>query len=77
VLAERKDWDEAERVLFIGVRKEPKNPANYLALGDLYAARRKAREAVSYYEEYLKLAPKTDRDRGRVQDLLPSLKRRR
>jgi tetratricopeptide (TPR) repeat protein len=77
LLADRKDFDEAEKVLIIGVRKEPKNPGNYLALGDLYVARRRPKDAVFYYEQYLELAPKTDRDRNRVRDALPALKRKR
>ena len=65
LLTERKEWEEAQRVLEIGARKEPKNPANFLALGDLHVAKKKPKDAVFFYEEYLKLAPKNDRDRAR------------
>jgi superkiller protein 3 len=76
VLVDRKEYDDAEKVLLVGVRREEKNAANYLALGDLYAAKRKPKDAVFYYEKYLQYAPRNDKERARVKEALPGLKRK-
>lgn len=76
-LVERKEYDEAEKLLIGGIRRDPKNAANYLALGDLYVSKRKSKDAVFYFEKFLELATRGDPERRRVQEALPALKRRR
>ena len=46
------------------VRRDGKNPANYLPLGVVYAAKRKPKQAIENYELFLKYAPKNDPDRA-------------
>lgn len=78
LLAARKDYGEAEGLLKDSANREPRNPANYLALGELYVATRNTKDAIANLERYLALAPRDDRDgRARAKKQLAVLKRRR
>jgi cytochrome c-type biogenesis protein CcmH/NrfG len=74
LLAERKQYDDAEVVLTQAVRRDGKNPANYLPLGVVYAAKRKPKQAIENYELFLKYAPKNDPDRARVTNAINELR---
>jgi superkiller protein 3 len=77
LLVERKEYDEAEKLLIASIRKDDKNAVNYLNLGVVYAARKKNKLAIENYEKFLQLAPPNDRDRGRAKDAIRELKRGR
>ncbi len=74
MLIKRKRLDEAKVVLTNAVRREPKNAANYLPLGVLYATLREPGPAIDNYERFLKYASKTDPDRERVKQAISQLK---
>lgn len=77
LLVEAKKFDEAEAVLTPAVRRDPKNPLNYLALGGAFAGMRQTKNAIESYEKYLELAPRNDPERDRAQRAISDLKRRR
>ena len=76
LLVDRKEYDEAERLLTLAVRKDPKNALNYLALGTVYTAKKKTKAAIDAYQKYLELAPKSDPDRSKAKEAIDALKRR-
>ena len=76
VLVDRKEYDEAERLLTQAVRRDPKNAMNYLALGTVYQAKKKTKAAIESFQKYLDLAPKNDPDRNKAKEAIDALKRR-
>ena len=74
MLAQRKQYDEAEIVLTQAVRRDSKSAQNYMLLGVVYAAKRKPKQAIDNYELFLKYAPKNDADRPRVLNAISELK---
>ncbi|CAN5911773.1 hypothetical protein BH11MYX2_BH11MYX2_01900 [soil metagenome] len=76
LLIERKQYDDAERFLTQSVRRDAKNPSNYLNLGAVYAAKKKNKLAIENFEKFLGLAPKNDPDRARAKEAIQELKRR-
>ncbi len=76
LLIEQKDFDGAEKVLTVAIRKDGKNPTNYLNLGMVFAAKRKNSQAIEMFQKFLDLAPSTDIDRKRAKEAINELKRR-
>ena len=77
LLADRKQYDDAETVLTQAIRKEPKNPLPYLALAQVQQQQKKNARALENYEKFLDLAPKNDPDRDRAEAAVKQLKKKR
>jgi tetratricopeptide (TPR) repeat protein len=77
LLVERKQYDEAEVVLTQAIRRDKNAPINYLNLGVVFAAEKKNQLAIENFEKFLQLAPKSDPERGRANDAIKELKRKR
>lgn len=76
LLIDEKDYDGAEKVLTVAIRKDGKNATNYLNLGMVYAAKRKSSQAIEMFQKFLELAPPADPDRKRAKEAINELKRR-
>jgi tetratricopeptide (TPR) repeat protein len=76
MLMDQKDFEGAEKVLTVAVRKDGKNAVNYLNLGAVFAAKRKNSQAIEMFQKFLELASPTDPDRKRAKDAINELKRR-
>jgi len=81
LLVDQKKFDDAEAILTTAIRREPKNGANYMQMGHIYAARNKRKAAIEQYKKFLELTPKgaspaTDKERDLARDLISDLGRR-
>lgn len=76
MLVDSKQYEEAEQLLTVAIRKDDKVAINYWYLGKLLAAQHKNRQAIDNYELFVKYAPRTDPNRERARELINSLKRR-
>ncbi len=68
-------YDQAEVSLTEAIRADPQNAYNYFNLGYVYMAEKKTKMAIEAFENYLRLADKSDGDRGKASDCVKALKK--
>jgi Flp pilus assembly protein TadD len=76
VLADKKQYDEAETLLTQAIHKDEKTAINYWHLGRVYAGQHKNRQAIDALEAYLKHAGKNDDNVGKARAMISDLKRK-
>jgi superkiller protein 3 len=78
MLVDKKQYEEAEGLLTQAVRRDPKaSVSGYFYLGQLHQAKQKPRQALEDYENFVKLAPKTDDNIARAHAAIQQLKGKR
>jgi tetratricopeptide (TPR) repeat protein len=76
LLVERKDYDAAERILTVAIRKDGRNPINYLQLGSVYVGKKRPQQAIEMLQKYLELAGPEEEERKRVKEMINEPKKK-